>query len=98
MDIYSRRIIGWPLRKRLTKELVIAALDMTVKQRDLSPDWFNPKGNADTERVIRTLKEYLIWPYDWDHLFDFQRALEKWRKEKYSQNFPHQVLGYRTPL
>jgi putative transposase len=38
MDLYSRKIIGWSLRERLTKELVIAALDMAIKQRHLSPD------------------------------------------------------------
>jgi len=38
MDLYSRKIIGWALRNRLTKELVIAALDMALKQRNLSPD------------------------------------------------------------
>jgi putative transposase len=38
MDLYSRKIIGWSLRDRLTKELVIAALGMAVKQRNLSPD------------------------------------------------------------
>ena len=37
MDLYSRRIIGWSLRKRLTKELVITALDMAAKQRNFSP-------------------------------------------------------------
>ena len=36
MELYSRKIIGWALRKRLTKELVIAALDMALKQRNLS--------------------------------------------------------------
>ncbi len=25
----------------------------------------NPKGNADTERVIRTVKEDLIWIKEW---------------------------------
>lgn len=24
-----------------------------------------PKGNVDTERIIRTIKENLIWPRDW---------------------------------
>jgi putative transposase len=24
--------------------------------------WSNPKGNADTDRLIRTLKEDLVWP------------------------------------
>ena len=38
MDLLSRKIISWSLRDRLTKELVIAALDMAVKQRNLSPD------------------------------------------------------------
>ena len=38
MDLFSRKIIGWSLRDRLTKDLVIAALDMAVKQRKLSAD------------------------------------------------------------
>ena len=59
--------------------------------------WSNPKGNADTERVIRTLKEDLIWPYDWDNPFTFQRALGKW-VDNYNHDFPHQTLGYLTPV
>ena len=38
MDLYSRKIIGWSLRERLTKEIVIAALDIAIKQRKLSVD------------------------------------------------------------
>ena len=38
MDLYSRKIIGWSLRNRLTKELVIAALNMALKQRNISTD------------------------------------------------------------
>jgi putative transposase len=37
MDLYSRRIIGWSLRERLTKELVIGALDMALGKRNLAP-------------------------------------------------------------
>jgi len=36
MDLYSRKIIGWSLHNRLTKELVISALNMALKQRKLS--------------------------------------------------------------
>jgi len=46
--------------------------------KQIFTSWSNPKGNADTERVIRTIKEDLVWPYDWDNPFDFQRALDKW--------------------
>jgi len=52
-----------------------ACTDLEIKQTFIS--WSNPKGNADTERVIRTLKENLVWPYDQDHPFHFQRALTK---------------------
>jgi len=38
MDLYSRKIIGWAPRERLTKELIIGALDMALKQRNFSPD------------------------------------------------------------
>ncbi len=38
MDPYSRRIIGWSLRESLTKGLVIAALNMALKGRNLSAD------------------------------------------------------------
>ena len=37
--------------------------------------WSNPKGNSDTERVLRTLKEDLVWTYEWDNPFDFEVAL-----------------------
>lgn len=26
----------------------------------------NPKGNADTERVMRKIKEAFVWPREWD--------------------------------
>jgi len=38
MDLYSRKIIGWSLRNKLTKGLVISALHMALKQRKLSSD------------------------------------------------------------
>ncbi|MDD5689086.1 MAG: DDE-type integrase/transposase/recombinase, partial [Caldisericia bacterium] len=38
MDLFSRKIIGWSLKDRLSKELVISALDRAVKQGNLSSD------------------------------------------------------------
>ena len=68
----------------------------TLEIKQIFTSWSNPKGNADTERMIRTLKEDLVWPYDWDNPFAFQRALDKW-VDNYNQDFPHQALGYHTP-
>ena len=33
MDLYSRKIVGWSMKNRITKYLVIEALDMAIKQR-----------------------------------------------------------------
>ena len=33
MDLYSRRIVGWSMKNRITPDLVIEALNMAIKQR-----------------------------------------------------------------
>ena len=64
--------------------------------RQIFTSWCNPKGNADTERVIRTLKEDLVWTRDWDNPFEFEIALNRWI-DNYNSDFPHQSLDYLTP-
>jgi len=58
--------------------------------------WSNPKGNSDTERVMRTIKEDIVWPYDWENPFDFEVRMAKWIQD-YNTDFPHQSLGDLTP-
>jgi putative transposase len=36
MDLYSRKIIGWSMKNRITLDLVIEALNMAIKQRKSS--------------------------------------------------------------
>jgi transposase InsO family protein len=50
----------------------------TLGIKQIFTTWSNTKGNSDTERVLRTLKEDPVWPYDWDNPFEFQQALTKW--------------------
>jgi len=33
MDLYSRKIVGWSIKNRITQDLVIEALNMAIKQR-----------------------------------------------------------------
>jgi putative transposase len=56
----------------------------------------NPKGNADTERVMRTLKEECLWLTEWTSPFELTRALEAWITY-YNEHYLHSSLGYRTP-
>ena len=42
--------------------LMMNCLLIGIKQ--IVTTWSNPKGNSDTERVLRTLKEDLVWTHD----------------------------------
>jgi putative transposase len=55
-----------------------------------------PTGNAVAERVIRTLKEEVVWLRDWDSLDELRVALDAWVK-RYNEQRPHQALGWKTP-
>ena len=68
----------------------------TLRIKQIFTSYNNPKGNADTERVIRTLKEDLIWPYDWQDPFDLQKGLDKWIDD-YNNDYPHSSLKNKTP-
>lgn len=56
----------------------------------------NPKGNADTERLMRTLKEELLWLREWTSPLELEQALAAWI-EWYNTRYLHSALGYRTP-
>lgn len=56
----------------------------------------NPKGNADTERMMRTLKEELIWIREWTSPFILAKALDCWIEE-FNETYLHSTLGYMPP-
>ena len=68
---------------------------LEIKQIFASYD--NPKGNADTERLMRTLKEDLIWLGEWQTPFEFEEKLRVWIN-RYNNDYPHSSLGYQTPV
>ena len=57
----------------------------------------NPKGNADTERMIRTMKEELFWLREWENERELGQELDKW-VQYYNRNYLHSAHGYRTPV
>jgi transposase InsO family protein len=56
----------------------------------------NPKGNADTERLIRTVKEELIWLREWSTVEELAIEVEKF-VEYFNANYLHSALEYKTP-
>ena len=56
----------------------------------------NPKGSADTERLIRTLKEELIWRREWSSVEELAKAMPEF-VVSFNENYLHSALGYKTP-
>lgn len=57
----------------------------------------NPKGNADTERFMRTFKEEVVWPDEFESLEEATRAVEAFF-QFYNQDYPHSALGGLSPI
>ncbi len=64
--------------------------------RQIFASYNNPKGNADTERVIRTIKEDFVWIKEFSSPFEFTEDFKKW-VENYNTDYPHSSLNYSTP-
>ena len=77
-----------------SRRFIQACSELKITQ--IFTSWNNPKGNADTERVMRTIKEDLVWPFDWQSPFEFESAFRHWICQ-YNTDFPHQSLDYKTP-
>ena len=56
----------------------------------------NPKGNADTERMMRTMKEELLWLTEWRSPSQLEARLAEWI-DSFNDSYLHLALGYRAP-
>lgn len=57
----------------------------------------NPKGNAETERVFRTLKEEIIWTREYESMSQLEKAIQEW-VNYYNTRYLHSSLGYKSPV
>ena len=67
---------------------------MGIKQ--IFTSYNNPKGNAETERAIRTMKEELFWVQEWQGAKQIEDTLNKW-VANYNKTYLHSSLGYKSP-
>jgi putative transposase len=56
----------------------------------------NPKGHADTERFMRTLKEECLWLQEWPCPLERMHALKAWLTHD-NAHYLHSALGYQSP-
>jgi transposase InsO family protein len=56
----------------------------------------NPKGNADTERFMRTMKEECLWLQEWTSPKHVESEVSQWINQ-YNTEYLHSTLGYMPP-
>jgi len=72
--------------------------DMTALEiEQIFTSYNNPKGNADTERMMRTIKEEVLWLNEFSSLEEAKEKIDKWLSVDYNKLYVHSVLGYRSP-
>jgi len=69
----------------------------TLGINHVTTSYNNPKGNADTERFMRTFKEEVVWPNEFASLEEATAAVETFFRF-YNQDYPHSVLGGLSPI
>ncbi|MFQ6032381.1 MAG: integrase core domain-containing protein [Candidatus Zixiibacteriota bacterium] len=57
----------------------------TLEVEQIFTSYDNPKGNADTERVIRTIKEEIIWLNEFSSLKEAKEKIGKWIEIDYNK-------------
>jgi len=68
----------------------------TLGIHQASTSYHNPKGNAETERLMRILKEEGLWLKEWSCPFALISALGAW-VTTYNEHYLHATLGYKSP-
>ena len=71
----------------------------TLQPIGVQPEWTGystPESNAYVERVIRTIKEEGVWPYDWNTEAEASVQLNKTIAE-YNAEYPHSALAELSP-
>jgi transposase InsO family protein len=70
----------------------------TLEIEQIFTSYNNPKGNAETERMMRTIKEELVWINEFTSLEDAKEKLKIWINTDYNLNYVHSALGYMSPV
>lgn len=68
----------------------------TLGIQQIFTSYDNPRGNADTERMIRTIKEDCLWINEFSSIDEAALIVDKWIHE-YNKMYVHSSLGYKSP-
>ncbi|MDQ7032483.1 MAG: IS3 family transposase [Desulfonauticus sp.] len=68
----------------------------TLGITQIMTSYSNPKGNAETERFMRTFKEETVWPYEFESFEQAKKKVDKFIGF-YNDEYPNSAIGYLSP-
>ena len=80
-----------PTSTSFIKEIALLGIEQIFTSYD------NPKGNADTERIMRTIKKELIWLNEFGSFEEARNRIRDWIMNDYNKLYVHSKLGYLSP-
>jgi len=90
-----------PTSTSFMKEMEVLGIEQIFSTRGGSDSvgysYDNPKGNADTERMMRTIKEEIIWLHEFSSLEEARQKIGRWIGVDYNKFYVHSELGFRSP-
>jgi transposase InsO family protein len=57
----------------------------------------HPQGKAETARVMRTIKEELLWLREFTSVEEAREVIRHWITVQYNERYVHSSLGYQSP-
>jgi putative transposase len=69
----------------------------TLEIEQIFTSYNNPKGNADTERMMRTVKEEVLWLNEFFSFEEAKKKIDEWLRIDYNKLYVHSTLGYKSP-
>jgi len=70
---------------------------VTLGIEQIFTSYDNPKGNAETERMIRTIEEEILWLNEFSSLQEAKEKVGRWIDVDYNKLYVHSGLGYLSP-
>lgn len=89
-----------PTGTSFMKDMATLGIEQTClpfRHRQIFTSYDNPKGNAETERMIRTIKEEIIWLNEFSSLEEAREKIARWIEVDYNKLYVHSQLGYISP-
>jgi putative transposase len=105
LDLFSRRVIGWAISRRIDAELALARLAPGDPQHAVDParrpDFQLRQGQPVRQRLrreMKTLKQAGVYLANYETYLDVLENLPTFIEEVYNEKRVHSGIGYLTPV